>query len=267
MTGTSDEPLVLRHDAHHVATLTLNRPEARNALSTHLLAALALELDRIDRDREVHVVVLAAAGPAWCAGHDLREIVASPDPGFRSGLFRRCSDLMVQVTALRQPVIAQVHATATAAGCQLVATCDLAVAGESARFATPGVNIGLFCTTPMVALSRTVAPKHAMELLLTGDAVDAHHAARIGLVNRVVADHELATATSELARRIAGRSPSAVAVGKAAAAHERSLPLVEAYAHASEVMARNLELPDAVEGIDAFLHKRSPRWAPSEGTP
>jgi enoyl-CoA hydratase/carnithine racemase len=190
--------------------------------------------------------------------------VASPDPAFRVGLFRQCSELMVAVTRLRQPVIAQVHATATAAGCQLVATCDLAVAGESARFATPGVNIGLFCTTPMVALSRTVAPKHAMEMLLTGDAIDAREAARIGLVNRVVADADLAGSTSDLARRIASRSPAAVAVGKAAAVHERSLPLVEAYAHASQVMADNLELPDAVEGIDAFLHKREPRWGAPE---
>jgi enoyl-CoA hydratase/carnithine racemase len=264
VTGTSDEPLVLRHDADHVATLTLNRPAARNALSTALLTELGQHLSAIGADPTVHVVVLAAAGPAWCAGHDLREIVASPDPAFRVGLFRQCSELMVAVTRLRQPVIAQVHATATAAGCQLVATCDLAVAGESARFATPGVNIGLFCTTPMVALSRTVAPKHAMEMLLTGDAIDAHEAARIGLVNRVVADADLAGSTSDLARRIAGRSPAAVAVGKAAAAHERSMPLVEAYAHASQVMADNLELPDAVEGIDAFLHKREPRWGVPE---
>lgn len=267
MTGATEETLVLRHDADHVATLTLNRPAARNALSRALLTALGHELAAIDRDPTVHVVVLAAAGPAWCAGHDLREIVGSPDPEFRMELFRQCSDLMVAITRLRQPVIAQVHATATAAGCQLVATCDLAVAGESARFATPGVNIGLFCTTPMVALSRAVAPKHAMELLLTGDAIDAHEAARIGLVNRVVADADLAEATSALAGRIASRSPSAIAVGKAASVHERPLALVEAYAHASQVMADNLELPDAVEGIDAFLHKREPRWTPPGGTP
>lgn len=267
MTGTSDEPLVLRHDADHVTTLTLNRPAARNALSTALLGALARHLEDLDGDPGVRVVVLAAAGPAWCAGHDLREIAGTPDPGWRLELFRRCSDLMVAITRLRQPVIAQVHGIATAAGCQLVATCDLAVAGESARFATPGVNIGLFCTTPMVALSRTVAPKHAMELLLTGDAIDAHEAARIGLVNRVVADGELAAATADLAGRIASRSPSAVAVGKAAAARLRPMPLVDAYVHASQVMADNLELPDALEGIDAFLHKREPRWNDPGGTP
>ena len=265
MTGASEPGGVRRHDADHVATLTLDRPAARNALSSGLLAALAEHLHAIHRDPSVHVVVLAAAGPAWCAGHDLRELAALPDPEARLALFQRCSDLMVSITTLRQPVIAQVHATAPAAGCQLVATCDLAVAGESARFATPGVGIGLFCTTPMVALSRAVAPKHAMELLLTGDAVDAHEAARIGLVNRVVPDHELAAATAELAARIAGRSPSAVAAGKAAAAHERGLSLVDAYAHASRAMADDLVRPDAIEGIDAFLTKRHPRWTTPGG--
>lgn len=264
MTDPTGDPCVVRADVDHVATLTLNRPQRRNALSTEMLTALAEHLAAIDADPSVRVVVLAAAGPAYCAGHDLREIEGHPDPAFRSALFQQCSDLMVAITRLRQPVIAQVQGTATAAGCQLVATCDLAVAATSASFATPGVNIGLFCTTPMVALSRAVAPKHAMELLLTGDAIDAADAARIGLVNRVVPDHDLAAATHALAARIASRSPAALAVGKAAAARQRDLPLEPAYAFASQVMADNLALPDATEGIDAFLHKRTPIWNTEE---
>ncbi|MBX3284644.1 MAG: enoyl-CoA hydratase [Acidimicrobiales bacterium] len=267
MTGTTQPPLVRRHDVDHVATLTLDRPEARNALSLALLEELGDAFASVHRDPSVHVVVLAAEGPAWCAGHDLRELAGLPDEAARLALFQRCSDLMVAIATLRQPVIAQVHAMATAAGCQLVATCDLAVAGESARFATPGVGIGLFCTTPMVALSRAVAPKHAMELLLTGDPIGAHEAARIGLVNRVVPDGLLAAATAELAATIAARSPDAVAVGKAAGARQRGLSLVDAYADASRVMAENLGRPDAVEGIDAFLHKRPPRWTEPGGAP
>lgn len=255
-----DSELVRRHDRGAVATLTLNRPAARNALSMAMLDALGLHLATITEDRSVHVVVLAGDGPAFSAGHDLREVAEHPDPDFRRRLFARCSDVMVQLTRLRQPVIAQVGGVATAAGCQLVASCDLAVAGESARFATPGVNIGLFCTTPMVALSRSVAPKHAMELLLTGDLVDAAHAARIGLVNRVVPDADLAAATAALADGIAARSPLTVATGKEASWRQRDLPLVDAYAYASEVMAQNLATEDAGEGIAAFLEKRAATW-------
>jgi len=255
-----DEPLVLRSDEDRVATLTLNRPATRNALSSAMLAALAEQLGKIDADRSVHAVVLAAIGPAFCAGHDLREIRAHPDPEFHQRLFAQCSDVMVQITRLRQPVIAQVGAMATAAGCQLVATCDLAVAGTSARFATPGVDIGLFCSTPMVALTRNVAPKHAMEMLLTGEAVDAAHALRIGLVNRVVADDDLASATAELASTIAAKSPLVVAIGKEAHGRQRDLSLVDAYGYTSDVMARNLATLDATEGIAAFLDKRPPTW-------
>lgn len=255
-----DEPLVLRADDGPVATLTLNRPAARNALSAAMLDALHLELAAIDADRSVHVVVLAGAGPAFCSGHDLREIRTEPDPAFRERLFDRCSEVMIQLTRLRQPVIAKVHGVATAAGCQLVATCDLAVAGASARFATPGVNIGLFCSTPMVALTRSVAPKHAMELLLTGDLVSADEAARIGLVNRVVADDDLDDAVSELAGAIAAKSPLTVAIGKEAFWRQRDLPLEDAYTHASDVMVRNLATADAAEGVAAFLDKRRPIW-------
>ncbi len=241
----------------------MNRPRSRNALSSAMLDALAQQLRAIDADRTVHVVVLAGEGPAFSAGHDLREIEANPDPGFRERLFAECSDLMVLVTRLRQPVIAQVAGVATAAGCQLVASCDLAVAGASARFATPGVDIGLFCTTPMVAVSRTVAPKHAMELLLTGELVGAEHAHRIGLINRVVADDALADEVVALATVIAAKPPAVIAIGKEAAWRQRDLPLVDAYAYASGVMAANLATPDAAEGIDAFLAKRPPTWPSS----
>jgi enoyl-CoA hydratase/carnithine racemase len=254
------EPLVLRSDDDHVCTLTLNRPGARNALSVAMLTALADRLTDVAADPSVHVVVLAGAGPAFCAGHDLREIQEDTDPEFRERLFAQCSDVMVQITHLRQPVIAAVGGVATAAGCQLVATCDLAVAAESARFATPGVNIGLFCSTPMVALSRAVAPKHAMEMLLTGDLVAAAEAERIGLVNRVVPDDELDAAVTELAGRIAAKSPQTVAIGKEASWRQRDLSLVDAYGYTSTVMSRNLATADAAEGIGAFLDKRSPTW-------
>lgn len=258
--ATPDEPLVRRTDDGHVATLTMDRPRSRNALSVAMMGALTEHLRSIDDDHDVHVVVLAGNGPAFSAGHDLREIRDHPDPAFRERLFAQCSDLMVQVTRLRQPVIAQVAGVATAAGCQLVASCDLAVAGASARFATPGVNIGLFCSTPMVAVTRTVAPKHAMELLLTGDLVDAAEAHRIGLVNRVAPDDSLVEQSAALAAQIAAKSPLTVALGKAAYWHQRDLPLVDAYAHTSGVMAQNLATEDAAEGIGAFLDKREPVW-------
>ena len=255
-----EQPLVLRTDEGHVARLVLDRPRSRNALSSAMLGALAGHLAAIDRDHSVHVVVIAGNGPAFSAGHDLREIDGNPDPAFRERLFAQCSDLMVRVTRLRQPVIAEVAGVATAAGCQLVASCDLAVAGESARFATPGVDIGLFCTTPMVAVTRSVAPKHAMELLLTGELVSAGEAARIGLVNRVVPDDDLRAAVDRLAATIAAKSPLTVAIGKEAFWRQRDLPLVDAYAYASAVMATNLATADAAEGISAFLAKRPPVW-------
>lgn len=260
-TAAGGAEVVVRSDRGPVATLTLARPSARNALSLAVLDSLAGHLAAIDADRAVHVVVLAGEGPAFSAGHDLREIVAHPDPADRRALFARCSDVMVAITRLRQPVIAQVHGVATAAGCQLVATCDLAVAGASARFATPGVDIGLFCTTPMVALTRNVAPKAAMELLLTGQLVGADEALRIGLVNRVVPDEDLGAEVSALADLIASKPPATVALGKAAFQRLRSLSLDAAYADASETMAANLEMDEAAEGIAAFLEKRPPRWS------
>lgn len=253
--------LVLRHDASHVATLTMDRPQARNALSVAMLAALQQQLTEVEADPDVHVVVIAGNGPAFSAGHDLREIQAEDDPAFRQRLFAQCSALMVQVTRLRQPVIAQVGGVATAAGCQLVASCDLAVAGASARFATPGVDIGLFCSTPMVAVTRTVSPKHALEMLFTGELIGAAKAAEIGMVNRVVPDADLERATTELAEQIAAKPPAVVALGKATYWRQRDLPLVDAYALTSPVMAENLAAPDALEGISAFLEKRPPIWA------
>lgn len=254
---------MLRDDHDGVAWLTLNRPAARNALSTALMSALEAALEAIADDTAVRVVVLAGAGPAFCAGHDLREMRADPRREFHAKLFEQCSRLMLRLQCLRQPVIARVHGIATAAGCQLVATCDLAVSADTARFATPGVNIGLFCSTPMVALTRAVGRKPAMEMLLTGDMVDAAQARALGLVNRVVPEAELDAAVKMLADQIAAKSPLTVAIGKEAFYRQADLPVAEAYAYAAEIMTRNMQARDATEGIDAFLAKRSPVWTNS----
>jgi enoyl-CoA hydratase/carnithine racemase len=253
-------PVLLRRDAGGVAVLTLNRPEARNALSVELMTRLHEALAAIGSDAGVRVVIIAAAGPAFCAGHDLRELRANPGRRFYETLFRQCSALMQTIVRLPKPVIARVHGTATAAGCQLVASCDLAVAAETARFATPGVNIGLFCSTPMVALSRAVGRKAAMAMLLTGDPIDAAEARALGLVNRVVPEASLELETERLARQIAGKSALTLAIGKEAFYRQTELPLAEAYDYASEAMTRNMLARDAEEGIDAFLAKRPPSW-------
>ncbi len=252
--------ILLRHDSAAVATLTLNRPAARNALSLGLMEALDSELTAIAEDRAVKVVIIAANGPAFCAGHDLREIRATPTRAAYQTVFTLCSRLMQRIVHLPKPVIAQVHGVASAAGCQLVASADLAVAADSARFATPGVDIGLFCSTPMVALSRAVGRKAAMEMLLTGDMVPAVQAQALGLVNRVVPGAELGQATQALARQIASKSPLTVAIGKAAFYRQAEMHLGSAYDYASEVMTRNMLARDAEEGIDAFLTKRQPTW-------
>ncbi len=259
-TAAATEPPLLRSDADGVARLTLNRPKARNALSMGLMGALIDALAAVEADESIRVVVLAGAGPAFCAGHDLRELRARPTRSFYEATFRRCSELMLAITRLRKPVIARVHGMATAAGCQLVATCDLAVAAEEARFATPGVNIGLFCSTPMVALSRAVPRKQAMEMLLTGEPIDAARAAAIGLVNRVVPASELDRAVAALAGVIVAKSPYVLAVGKEAFYRQVELPLAEAYAYTAGVMTTNMLARDAAEGIDAFLEKRRPAW-------
>jgi len=259
-------PLLLRADTDRgVTTLTLNRPAARNALSFAMLGALQDALAQVAADARVRVVILAAEGPVFSAGHDLREITAhradaDGGHGFFDAAMQRCAQVMQAVVALPQPVIAQVQGVATAAGCQLVATCDLAVASDQARFCTPGVDIGLFCSTPAVALSRAVAAKPAMEMLLTGEMIGAEHAQRIGLVNRVVPAETLAEATMELATRIAARSAHTVRIGKAAFHRQRGLPLAEAYEHCAAVMTGNLLAEDAIEGIGAFLAKRPPVW-------
>ena len=243
-----------------ILTLTLNRPAARNALSAGLMRSLQAAFDGIAGDRSVKTVILAANGPAFCAGHDLKELRSNHDRTFHEQLFAQCSRLMITITRLPQPVIARVQGMATAAGCQLVATCDLAVASTEARFATPGVNIGLFCSTPMVALSRAVGRKQAMEMLLTGDPIDAQQAARIGLVNRAVGPDRLEAEVDELAAKIIGKSRLVVAIGKEAFYNQVEMDLERAYAYASRVMTENMLARDAGEGIDAFLEKRPPRW-------
>ena len=254
------DPLVLREDKGAVATLTLNRPSARNALSQALMAALQDALEDIGDDNRINAVVLAGAGKAFCAGHDLKEMRADPRRELYEQLFRQCSRLMLTITRLPKPVIARVQGIATAAGCQLVATCDLAVASQEAMFATPGVNIGLFCSTPMVALSRAVGRKAAMEMLLTGNMVSAAEAQAMGLVNRVVAADTLEAETDALAQQIASKSPLTVAIGKEAFYRQADMAIADAYAYASEVMTRNMLARDAGEGIDAFLQKRAPVW-------
>ena len=257
------EPLETARPAEGVLRLTLNRPAARNALSEGLMAALDRALAAAGEDGSVRVVVLAGAGPAFCAGHDLREIMGDRSEGRMAALFAQCSALMTRIVRLPKPVIAQVHGVATAAGCQLVASCDLAVAAETARFATPGVNIGLFCSTPMVALSRAVGRKAAMEMLLTGEMVDAGRAREIGLVNRVVPEAALDAAVLALAGQIAAKSPLTLAIGKEAFYRQAEMGLDDAYAYAAAVMTRNMMAADACEGIDAFLARRAPRWTGS----
>jgi enoyl-CoA hydratase/carnithine racemase len=252
-----------RRDA--IAILTLTRPAARNSLSLDMLAALQAAIDRLSVDRGVSAVVIAATGPAFSAGHDLKELAAHRADDDRGRAFYRltmdrCAAVMTSILRAPKPFIAAVEGVATAAGCQLVATCDLAVAGAAARFATPGVNIGLFCSTPMVALSRNVPRKRAMEMLLLGEMIDAQSAADYGLVNRVVAEGAALDAALEVARTIAAKSPAVVAIGKEAFYAQLELPVTDAYAYASEVMVRNMMHRDAAEGIGAFIEKRPPDW-------
>ncbi len=257
----TEEALVLRHDDEGVTTLTMNRPQARNALSQGMLRAMLDAFIEVSTDETARVVILAGAGPGFCAGHDLKEIKAQNySRNYTEQLFADCAELMQTIIRLPKPVIAQVHGIATAAGAQLVASCDLAISSQEARFATPGVNIGLFCSTPMVALSRNLSNKHAMQMLLTGDLIDAQNAYRMGLVNEVVDAEQLERKTMELARKLASKSPLTVAIGKEAYYRQAELPLSEAYDYTKEVMVRNLEARDAQEGISAFIEKRHPVW-------
>lgn len=254
-----------RSDTGAVAHLTLNSPGNLNALSDAMLAALDQAFEALMHDRGIRAVILSGAGKAFCAGHDLKEMRAGAEgadaAGYLKGLFDRCGAMMQKIGQLPQPVIAQVHGVATAAGCQLVASCDLAVAADTARFGVNGVNIGLFCSTPMVALSRNVARKQAFEMLVTGDLIDAARAREIGLVNRVVPEPALAAATAALAGQIAGKLGTAVRIGKRAFYEQLQMPLDRAYAHTGEVMVRNMMERDTAEGIAAFLEKRKPDWA------
>ncbi|MFN3744486.1 MAG: enoyl-CoA hydratase [Hyphomicrobiaceae bacterium] len=265
--GATRDGASLLSEARHgaVAVLTLTRPEARNSLSLDMLAALQSAVDRLSGDREVSAVVLAAAGPAFCAGHDLKELTAHRRDADRGRAFYaltmgRCAAVMTSIMRSPKPFIAAVEGVATAAGCQLVATCDLAVAGAAAKFATPGVDIGLFCSTPMVALSRNVPRKRAMEMLLLGEMIGAREAADYGLVNRVVGQGEALDGALALGRAIASKSPATIRIGKEAFYAQIERPVAEAYAYASEVMVRNMMHRDAEEGIGAFIEKRPPAW-------
>jgi len=258
-------PVLLREDRDQVAILTLNRPQARNSLSEGLIAALTEQLAAIATDTSVRVVVIAANGPAFSAGHDMKEMTArraDADRGraYFKMLMEACATMMQAIVRLPKPVIACVQGTASAAGCQLVASCDLAVASSAAQFATPGVNIGLFCSTPMVALSRNVARKHAMDMLLTGDLLSAEEAHRMGLVNRVVAPGTERDEALKLARQIASKSALTLKVGKEAFYRQLEMGLSDAYRYTAEVMVENMLARDAEEGIGAFIEKRPPRW-------
>lgn len=257
--------IVRRYDNEGIALVELNRPDARNSLSAAMLQALGETLAAIADDRQVRAVVLAANGPGFCAGHDLKEITEhrkDSDGGraYTRDLLTRCSALMQSIHAMPQPVIAAIEGPASAAGCQLVATCDLAIASTSAKFATPGVHIGLFCSTPMVALSRNVAPKHAMEMLLTGDLISADEALRFGLVNRVVTAGRARDEAFSWARKITSKSALVLKIGKRAFYRQLDMTLPDAYRYANEVMLENMMVRDAAEGISAFVEKRTPTW-------
>jgi len=265
MNVQTTSPVLLRERAKDVAVLVLNRPAARNSLSEALLAALSAAFTDIAADKSVRAVVLAANGPGFCAGHDLKELTArrsDADGGraYFSKIMATCSAMMQQIVSLPQPVIAAVQGAASAAGCQLVASCDLALASPAAKFATPGVDIGLFCSTPMVALSRNVSRKHAMEMLLTGDMIPAEDALRFGLINRVVASGSERDAAISLAQQIASKSAHTVRLGKEGFYRQAEMKLADAYAYVAQIMVENLLSADAEEGICAFIEKRDPTW-------
>ncbi|WP_282606219.1 enoyl-CoA hydratase [Pelagibius sp. Alg239-R121] len=261
---SADDILIEDRDGS-VARLTMNRPAARNSLSLEMIGRIHQAIIDLGASRDVHAIVLAGNGPAYCAGHDLKELTSArqhPDKGlaFYRETMGSCSRLMLSIGDCPKPVIAAVRGTATAAGCQLVASCDLAVATSDAQFATPGVNIGLFCSTPMVALSRNVSRKKAMEMLLTGEMIDADNALQAGLINRIVEPEALEQTTLALATRIARKAPATIRVGKNAFYRQASMSVSEAYDYTAEVMVQNMMEPDAEEGIGAFIEKRPPSW-------
>ena len=256
----ASEPLVLWDDSHGVTTLTLNRPRQFNALSSTVLTALQNNLDAIAHDPSVRVVVIAGAGSAFCAGHDLKEMRSQYDAASTQALFDQCSRVMQSIVALPQPVIARVHGIATAAGCQLVAQCDLAIASSNATFATSGINVGLFCSTPSVPLSRNMARKEAMEMLLTGKFIDARAAKERGLVNRVVAAKLLDEELDKMIQALIAKPASVLALGKKMFYRQLEMGLSDAYTYASGIMACNFMMSEAAEGVDAFMQKRPPKW-------
>ena len=259
------DPILLRENKDAIATLTLNSPGSLNALSDAMLAALQTQFEALEQDRSIRAVILRGTGKAFCAGHDLKEMTAgrqAEDGGaaYFADLFARCAAMMTTIPRLPQPVIAEVHGIATAAGCQLVASCDMAVTADGTRFGVNGVNIGLFCSTPMVALSRNIPRKQAFEMLTTGQFIDARKAAALGLVNRVVAGDDLATETRALAETVAGKLGAAVKIGKQAFYQQMSMSLEAAYAYTGDVMVENMLYRETEEGIAAFLEKRDPAW-------
>ena len=256
----AEDKVLLRHNARDIAWLTLNRPKAYNALSGDLMSELISSLNSIANERDIKVVVIKGAGKGFCAGHDLQEMKVNNNETFLENFFEQCCVLMQAIVNLPQPVIAQVHGTAAAAGCQLVASCDLAFADDNATFATPGVNIGLFCSTPMVAVSRKINRKKMMEMLLLGDKIDSKTAVEHGLINRRVPGKFLNEAVSEVANKIASKSPLTLKIGKEAFYKQLEMPLSEAYEYTSKVMIRNMQARDAEEGISAFIEKRLPVW-------
>ncbi len=256
----SSEAILLREDSDGICTLTLNRPKQYNALSGELLTALQNTLDDISQNDDVRVVIIAANGKAFCPGHDLKEMRSSEDKAFHQELFSKCGKMMLTINQMPQPVIAQVNGIATAAGCQLVANCDLAVATEDSRFAVSCINVGLFCSTPAVPLSRNLPRKQAMQMLLTGDFISADTALHYGLLNNVVKAEELQQTCRELAEKIVAKSSLAIRLGKDMFYKQLAMDLSEAYAYAAEKMACNMDSEDAREGIDAFIEKRKPEW-------
>ena len=261
MSVAPNEPVLLRHDDGPVAILTLNRPHAMNALSGELIDALQVEFDKLAKDRAIRCVIIEAKGGAFSTGHDLREVASRDDYAFHHDLLTRCSKMMLSIGRLPQPVIAKVQALATAAGCQLVAACDLAVAASTASFATSGINNGLFCGTPSVAVGRNVGPKRALDMLLTGQSIDAEAALRDGLVSRVVRAERLDAETLALARQIADQPPQQISSGKAMFHKHMTMEVAQAYAYATEFMAGALQSEDAKAGIDAFVNKKpKPKW-------
>lgn len=258
--SSSEQSLLIREDRGEVAYLTMNRPKQYNALSEEMIAAMQAELDRLREDTTIRAVVLGGNGKAFCAGHDLKQMRANPQQSYYQDLFARCSRMMTSLMTIPQPVIARVHGIATAAGCQMVATCDLAVAVDSARFAVSGINVGLFCSTPSVALSRNLGRKNAFEMLITGDFIDASKARDMGLVNRVVTTDALDEEIRKLTDSICAKSPVAVRIGKQMFYRQLEMGIDDAYRFSGDVMAGNMMADDAAEGIDAFMAKRKPVW-------